>query len=159
MRSRFSARSQLHRAAPSVADITVKFVHKGEDRRVAQTVTSISLRVRSSTPFAASITTGSSPPPSGYDRYLPRSLRARGVEQVNQAIVIRKLHHRRRMEIPRCFSISIQSDLACWLDHGLLLYRRSEWPVRTAAPSGDGSLTGVRVRNNGKSAALRTSCK
>lgn len=59
------------------------------------------------------------------------------------------------MEIPRCFSISIQSDLACWLEPRPLLYRRSEWPVEQQHLLGDGSLTGIRVRNNGKSAALR----
>ncbi len=52
-------------------------VSRRRDGRIAQTGNSISCYGRSSTPFCGVDHQGNSPPPSGYGRYLSRSLRAR----------------------------------------------------------------------------------
>ena len=80
----------------------------------------------------------------------------RGVEQVNQAVVIRKLHHRRGNGDPTLLfhlhpvrlSVLVRAT-AFYCTGGLNGLSEQQHLL------GDGSLTGVRVRNNGKSAALR----
>ena len=64
---------------------------------------------------------------------------ARGVEQVDHAVAVRKLHHRLVTEMPRCFSISIQSEVA-W--RAALRARIS--PATWIAPPNHSSFFGQR---------------
>lgn len=81
----------------------------------------------------------------------------RGIQQVNGLSRYGNCITEVVIEIPRCFSISIQSDLACWLEPRPLPYRRSGSPVRRAALFGNGGFTGIGVRDDGESSSLETS--
>lgn len=140
-----------------VADITVKFVYKGEDRRVAQTGNFYQFTGTIFNIFC------------GVDNYQVVVYRRqgtigifrevfvfRGVEQVNQVIVIRKLYYRRSNGDFTLFfyfylvRFSVLVGITVFYCIGGLngLFEQQYF-------FGDGSFIGVRVRNNGKSAAFR----
>ena len=149
----FNFIEQFHR----VADITVKFVHKGEDRRVAQTGnfhqltgtifnTFCSVDNHQAAVHRRQCTIG-----IFREVFVPR-----GVEQVNQAILIRELHHRSgNRDTTLLFHLHpvrlrvLVRATAFYCTGGLNGLSEQQHLL------GNSGLTCVRVRNNGKSAALR----
>ena len=147
---------QFHR----VADITVKFVHKGEDRRIAQTGNFHQLTGTIFYTFCgvdnhqAAVHRRQGTIGIFREVFVPR-----GIEQVNQAVVIRKLHHRRSDGDPTLLfhlhpvrlSVLVRAT-AFYCTGGLNGLSEQQHLL------GDGSLTGVRVRNDCKGSSFRYLC-
>jgi hypothetical protein len=108
-----TAPTRSPRAAQRLAHLAVHLVDERDDRRVAQPATSSSLIVCASTPFAASITiTAASTAVSTRYGVLEKSwwpgVSSRLIVWPPYSNCITELV----TEIPRCFSTSIQSDVA-----------------------------------------------
>ena len=143
---------QLHR----IADITVEFVHKGEDRRIAQTGDFHQLTGPIFDAFCrvnhhqAAVHRRQGTVGIFGEVFVPR-----GIQQVHQAVMIRELHYRggdRDTTLlfhlhPVGFRV-LAGTTTFYCTGGL--NRLSEQQHLF----GDGGLTGIRVRNNGKSAAF-----
>jgi hypothetical protein len=143
---------QLHR----IADVTVEFVHEGEDRRIAQTGDFHQL---TGTIFDAF---------RGIDNHQTAVHRrqgtvgifgevfvARGIQQVHQAVVIRELHHGGGDgDTTLLFHLH---PVRFRMLAGATAFHRTGGLNRLSEQQhlfSDGRFTGIRVRNNGKSAAF-----
>ncbi len=143
---------QLHR----VADVTVEFVHKGQDRRIAQTGNFHQLTSPVFNAFC------------GVDHHQTAVHRRqgtvgifgevfvpRGVQQVHQTVVIRELHHRGGDRDTTLF-FHLHPVRFCMLAGATAFYRTGGLNRLSEQQHffGNGGFTGIRVRNDGKSAAF-----
>ena len=143
---------QFHR----IADITVEFVHKGENRRIAQTgnfhqlTGTIFDAFRRIDNHQTAVNRRQGTVSIFGEVFVPR-----GIQQVNQAVMVRELHHRGGNRDPTLLfhfhPVGFSMLAGTTALHGTCgLNRLSEQQHFFS----DGGLTGIRVRNNGKSAAF-----